>query len=145
MNVNKAQIVGRMTRDPELRSTPSGAAVCTFSLATNYTYTDKAGQKVENVSFHNCTMFGKGAEVFAQYAVKGQEIYIDGRIDYQSWTKKDGSQGEKTVIMVENFQFGQRPKGYVAPSEGSQGAHQDDIPSINLDDQEEDVKMEDVF
>lgn len=111
MNLNKAHLIGRMTKDPELRSLPSGSAVVTFSLATNHTYTDKAGNKQENTSFHNCSLFGKGAEVFAKYAVKGQEIYASGRIEYQEWEKKDGTKAQKTVILVDEFQFGQKPKG----------------------------------
>ena len=92
---------------------PSGASLATFSIATNYSYTDKAGQKIENVSFHNCVLFGKGAEIFAKYVVKGQEVYVDGRLDYQEFEKKDGTKGNKTQIIVENFQFGSRPKGFI--------------------------------
>ena len=113
MNLNQASIIGRITRDPELRSMPNGTSLTTFSIATNYSYTDKAGQKIEKVSFHNCVLFGKSAEIFAQYVVKGQEVYVDGRIDYQEFEKKDGTKGSKTQIIVEHFQFGSRPKGFI--------------------------------
>ena len=111
MNLNKAHLIGRVTRDPELRQTTSGASVASFGLATNYTYKNKAGEKIENVSFHNCVIWGKGAEVFSAYVQKGQEVYVAGRIEYQEWEKKEGGKGQKTVIVVDDFQFGAKAKG----------------------------------
>lgn len=140
MNLNRAELIGRVTRDPELRALTSGSSVCSFGIATNYSYNDKSGQKVEKVSFHNCTIFGKGAEIFSKYVTKGQEVYVAGRLEYQEWEKKDGGKGEKTVIMVEDFQFGQKPKGYQREDDGSQPAPADDEPTVEED--AEEIKIE---
>lgn len=138
MNLNQANLIGRVTRDPELKSTSSGTAVASFSIATNHVYKNQTtGEKVENVSFHNCVIFGRGAEVFSQYVVKGQEVYVSGRIQYQEWEKKDGSKGYRTDILVENFQFGQKPKG------AEQTSYQQNSPeAVEPDDGE--IKVEDV-
>ncbi len=111
MNLNKAQLIGRVTKDPELKATPSGMKIATFGVATNYTYKNKDGEKKETVSFHNLTAFGKVAETIAQWVKKGQEIYVEGRIEYQEWEKKDGGKAYRTNILVENFQFGAKAKG----------------------------------
>jgi len=111
MNVNLCMLIGRVTRDPEVKNLPSGTMVANFGLATNYVYKDAAGAKQEKASFHNCVAFGKRAETIGQYVTKGQEIYVLGRIEYQEWEKTDGGKGYKTVIIVESFQFGQKAKG----------------------------------
>jgi single-strand DNA-binding protein len=104
--------MGRVTRDPELRNTPSGVAVVTFAVATNYKYKNGAGERMETIAFHNCVAFGKlASEVIAKYCVKGQEVYVAGRLDYQEWIKNDGSKGHKTQIIVDEFQLGQKPAG----------------------------------
>lgn len=107
MNLNKVHLIGRVTKDPELKKLPSGSAVCSFSLATNRTYKDKNGQKVENTDFHNLVAFGKTAEVIAQYVVKGQLLYTDGRLQTRTWADKtSGKNLYRTEIILENFQFG---------------------------------------
>lgn len=111
MNLNNVQLIGRVTRDPELKTTASGVAIVSFGIATNHTFKTKEGEKKETVQFHNCTTFGKGAETLKQWVTKGQELYVQGRIEYQEWEKKDGSKGYRTEIMVEQFQFGQKSKG----------------------------------
>lgn len=113
MNLNQVQLIGRITRDPELRAMPSGSAVVKFGLATNYSYKDKNQQKVETTQFHNCVCFGPLAEkVIAPYAKKGQEVFLQGRIEYREWDKKDGSgKGYQTEIIVEDFQLGAKARG----------------------------------
>lgn len=141
MNLNKADLIGRVTRAPELKALPSGVSVTSFGLATNHVYNDKSGQKVESVAFHNCVIFGKGAEVFSAYVVKGQEVYVSGRIDYREWDKKDGTKAQRTEIIIENFQFGQKPKGYEATQESTAtgaAAPGQVVP------EEDEVKIEDV-
>jgi len=118
MNVNQVHLVGRVTKDPELKTLESGTKIVTFGLATNNVYT-KDGNKVEQVDFHNITAFGKTAETIAQYVVKGQELYINGRIRYESWDKDDGGKGYRTSIIVNGFQFGQKAQG-TSNSEGPQ-------------------------
>jgi single-strand DNA-binding protein len=140
MNLNRVDLIGRVTRAPELKALPTGTSVTSFGVATNHVYNDKSGQKIENVAFHNCVIFGKGAEIFSQYAVKGQEVYVSGRLEYRKWTKKDGSPAERTEILVDNFQFGQRPKGFQETKESvatGAAAPGEVVP-------EEEVKIEDV-
>jgi single-strand DNA-binding protein len=139
MNLNKIQIIGRLTKQPELRLTPSGTQVCTFSVATNHVWKNDGGEKQEKVTFHNVVTFGRTAEVIAQYFVKGQEIYIEGRQEHETYDKKDGSgKGYRSQIIAERFDFGQKPKGevdeqfdnYGKEPEGNSGEefNPDDIP-----------------
>jgi len=107
MYINKAFLFGNLTRDPELRSLPSGIKVASFGLATNRTWKDKNGVKQENVTFHNIVAFGKPAEIMAQYLKKGRSAFIEGRIETRSWDdKNDGTKKYRTEIIVDNFQFG---------------------------------------
>lgn len=119
MNVNKAIIVGRVTRDPELRTTPGGQTVTSFGLATNRVYNDSQGQKQEQTEFHNIVAWGKLAEICGQYLVKGQEVYIEGRIQTRNWDAPDGAKRNRTEIVCENMQMGQKPKGF-SQATGSQ-------------------------
>lgn len=115
MYVNEVTLVGRLTRDVELRSLPSGIYVGKFSVATNRTWKDKnTGEKKEEVEFHNIVAFGKTAETISQYIHKGDEIYIRGRLKTSAW-EADGVKKYRTEIILENFQFGQKRK------EGTQG------------------------
>lgn len=107
MYLNKVQIYGNLTRDPELKSLPSGSAVASFGVATNRTWKDKDGSKKEQVEFLNCVAFGRTAEVISQYMKKGKPIYIEGRIQTRSWEgKEDGKKQYRTEVVVEIFQFG---------------------------------------
>ena len=107
MYLNKAFLFGNLTRDPELKSLPSGIKVVSFGLATNRTWKDKNGVKQESTTFHNIVSFGKQAEIMAQYLKKGRGVFIEGRIETRSWDdKNDGSKKYRTEIIVDNFQFG---------------------------------------
>ncbi len=107
MYLNKAFLFGNLTRDPELKSLPSGTKVVSFGLATNRTWKDKNGVKQESTSFHNIVSFGKQAEVMAQYLKKGRSVFVEGRIETRSWDdKNDGTKKYRTEIIVDNFQFG---------------------------------------
>jgi len=111
MNLNKTQLIGRVTRDPELRAMPNGGNVAKFGLATNYIYKTKSGEKKETVQFHNCVAFGRLAEIIDKYVVKGQELYVEGRIEYRQWEKKSGEKAHSTEIVTENMQMGQKARG----------------------------------
>lgn len=111
MNVNKALIIGRLTRQPEMRALPSGQSVANFGIATNRTWVDQAGQKQEQTEFHNIVAFGKLAEICGQYLTKGQEIFIEGRIQTRQWDDPSGQKRSKTEIVAENMQMGSRPRG----------------------------------
>src|SRR3989344_3630638 len=120
MYINKAIVFGNLTRDPELRALPSGAQVCSFSIATNRTYKKADGTKQEEVEFHNIVVFGRQAENCAQYLKKGSTAYVEGRIKTRSW-EKDGVKHYKTEINADTVQFGPRcsstgsPQGAASP------------------------------
>jgi single-strand DNA-binding protein len=104
MDLNKVMIIGRLTRDPELRTIPSGASVCQMGLATNYVYNNQAtGQKVEQVEYHNVVLWRKLGEIAAQYLKKGRRVYIEGRLQTRSWDGKDGQKRSRTEIIAENM------------------------------------------
>ena len=115
MYLNKAFIFGNLTRDPELRALPSGMNVATFSIATNRVFRDREGKKQEQADFHNIVVFGRQADVVAQYLKKGRTAFIEGRIQTRSW-EKDGEKKSRTEIVAERVQFG--PGG---PREGGGG------------------------
>jgi len=108
MNFNKAIIVGRLTRDPESRTLPSGQTVASFGLATNRVWNDREGGKKESTEFHNIVAFGKLADICSRYLNKGQLILIEGRIQTNSWEDKDGNKRYRTEIIAENMQMGPR-------------------------------------
>ena len=108
MYLNKAMIYGNLTRDPEMKALPSGMQVCSFSIATNRTYNDRDGKRQEAVDYHNIVAFGKQADVIAKYLTKGSGVYVEGRLQTNSW-EKDGVKQYRTEIVVDRFEFG--PKG----------------------------------
>src|SRR6185503_13102373 len=104
MDLNKVMIIGRLTRDPELKTTPNGASVCQLGIATNYVYTNQqSGQKVEQVEYHNVVLWRKLAEIANQYLKKGRRVYIEGRLQTRSWDAQDGSKRSKTEIVCDNM------------------------------------------
>ena len=110
MYLNKVYLYGNITRDPEMKSLPSGSKVTQFSLATNRVYKDQAGNKQEQTEFHNIVVFGRQAETSAQYLKKGQGVLIEGRIQTRSWDDKTtGEKKYRTEIIADAVQFG--PKG----------------------------------
>ena len=110
MNVNKAIIVGRLTRDPEVRTTPSGQTVTNFTIATSTTWKDQSGQPQEKTEFHNVVAWGRRGEVIGQYVTKGQELYVEGRLETRSWDDQEtGKKMYRTEIILENFEFGAKP------------------------------------
>ena len=104
-SLNKALIIGNLGADPAVRYAPSGDAVANFSIATSERYTDKAGEKKETTEWHKCVAFGKRAETLAEYAKKGSQLYVEGKIQTRKWTDKEGVERYSTEIVVENFQF----------------------------------------
>jgi len=105
MSLNKVMILGRLGQDPELKYTPSGAAVCNFSLATTETWTDKSGQKQEKTEWHRIVVWGKLGELCNQYLSKGRQAFIEGALQTRSWEGKDGSKRYTTEINAKNVQF----------------------------------------
>ncbi|MBI2051613.1 single-stranded DNA-binding protein [Candidatus Roizmanbacteria bacterium] len=102
-SLNKVILVGNLTRDPELKYTPSGAPVCTFGLATNRSWTTQDGQIKEEVQYHRITAWHKLAELCSKLLAKGRKVYLEGRIAYRSFTGKDGQQRSITEIILDDF------------------------------------------
>lgn len=103
---SKAIITGNLTRDPESRTTPNGANVCSFSVAVNRVYRDSNGEQKEDVSFIDCSAWGKLGEMIAQYAKKGSGVLVSGRLDQRSWEDKTtGQKRSRVEIVVEDFNF----------------------------------------
>lgn len=129
--MNKAQLIGNLTKDVELRSTPSGKTVGSAILATNKTVTDQAGNKTKQSTFHNLVIWGKAAEIIAQYAHKGSKLYIEGEITNRSYDGKDGVKRYVTEILVREFEFLDSAKSSdTAPAPKQQQAQQNDEEEI---------------
>jgi single-strand DNA-binding protein len=105
MSVNKVILVGRLGQNPEVRYTPSGAAVANFSVATNESWTDKSGQKQERTEWHKVVVWGKLAELCSQYLAKGRQCYVEGRLQTRQWQDKDGQQKYTTEVQAQTVQF----------------------------------------
>lgn len=110
-SLNKVQLIGNLTRDPELKYTPQGTAVCTFGLATNREWTDSAGQKQEGAEFHNIVAWGKLGEICSQLLQKGRKIYLEGRLQTRPWKTQDGSERRTTEVVIEEMIALDAPKG----------------------------------
>ena len=109
MYLNKAIIIGNLTRDPEMKALPSGMSVTSFSVATNRVWKDKNGAKQEAADFHNIVVFGRQAETSAQYLKKGSSVLVEGRMQTRSWDGADGKKLYRTEVIADNIQFGSRP------------------------------------
>src|SRR6185436_5759450 len=141
MDLNKVMIIGRLTRDPEVRTTPNGANVAAFSVATSFNWTDQSGQKKEQTEFHNVVAWRKLAEIIGQYLKKGSQVYIEGRLQTRSWDDKtSGQKRYRTEIVADNMIMLGRPG--TASSGGSVGAPSepieqpspaDSLPEIQID------------
>lgn len=144
MYLNKAILIGNLTRDPELRSLPSGVKVCSFSLATNRVWKDKNGVKQESVDYHNVVAFGRQAETIAQYMKKGSSILVEGRIQTRSWEDKtSGEKKYRTEIVADRTQFGPRSSGASTSSNSSQNTNASEDVSV-IEYPEEDISPEDI-
>jgi single-strand DNA-binding protein len=144
MDLNKAQIIGRITQDLELKQTPNGQNVLSFSVATNRNWTDWNGTKQEQVEFHNVVLWGKLAEIANQYLKKWSKIYIEWRIQTRSWEAQDGSKRYKTEIVWEHMiMLDSKPTsgGYNSPGKSS-----NESPAVKKSSPkaEEEISIEDI-
>ena len=121
MYINKAFIFGNLTRDPELKSLPSGSKVCSFGIATNRVWKDQSGTKKESTEFHNVVVFGRQAETTTQYLHKGNSAYIEGRLQTRSWDGTDGVKRYRTEIVADRVQFGPKSGGSGGSFGGEKG------------------------
>ncbi|MDD2807569.1 MAG: single-stranded DNA-binding protein [Patescibacteria group bacterium] len=103
MNLNKAMLIGNLTRDPESKTTPTGQNVTTFSVATNFVWTDASGNKQKKAEFHNIVAWRKLGEICAQYLHKGNKVYIEGRLQTRDWEGTDGVKRYRTEIVADNM------------------------------------------
>ena len=139
---SKAIITGNLTRDPELRSTGSGTNVCSFSVAVNRVYRDTNGENKEDVSYIDCSAWGKLGEMISQYAKKGSGVLVSGRLNQRSWEDKSGNKRSNTEIVVEDFNFLGGASG--ANGGGSAPASSNNTSSDIPDDIPEEVDLSEV-
>lgn len=146
MNLNKAMIIGNLTRDPELKTTPSGQSVVSFGVATNLVWTDQSGQQQKKTEFHNIIAWRKLAEICAKYLHKGSKVYLEGRLQTTDWTGQDGVKRYRTEIVTENMimldgKGGPMTGGPSAPA-ASEGEDIIEIPEEPIGDEE--IKVENI-
>ncbi len=136
MNLNKAMIIGNVTRDPDVRTTGGGQQVALFSVATNRTWTDPSGQKKEQVEFHSIVAWRKLAEIIGQYVKKGAKIFVEGRLQTRSWDDPSGQKKYRTEIVAENVIMLDRKQG-TGPSAATEAPVPEAPaaePEVNVDD-----------
>ncbi len=153
-SLNKATLIGNLTRDPELRKTAGGQAVTSFSIATNRVFTTATGEKKDQADYHNIVAWGRLAEICAQYLTKGKKVYVDGRIQSREWEGQDGVKRYRTEIVAENLIMLDRPTGAqagggYAQAGGGYGKNDSsgNVPSMDdapLPPAEEEIKLEDI-
>jgi len=156
MYYNKAIIIGNLTRDPELRSIPSGSKVASISVATNRVWKDKNGVRQDSTDYHNVVVFGVQAEHVAQYLRKGSNVLVEGRMQTRSWDAQDGSKKYRTEIVADRVQFGPKPQpgngqgapagNYSAPQGEQKNAptagKKEEVETIQYPDEE--INLEDI-
>jgi len=103
MSLNKVQLIGNLTRDPEMKQIPGGQVVTSFGIATNFTWTSKTGEKQNKTEFHNIVVWGKLAEICGQYLRKGSKAYVEGRLQTRDWEGEDGVKRYRTEIIADNM------------------------------------------
>ncbi len=138
-------VFGNLTRDPEMKSLPSGMQVCSFSLATNRVYNDRDGNRQEQADFHNIVVFGRQAENCAKYLHKGSSAYVEGRMQTRSW-EKDGVKHYRTEVVADRVQFGPKNTGGGGAPANNSGSEmpKDEAPAAPVDYPEEEINPEDI-
>jgi len=142
--MNKVILVGRTTREPELKALPSGDQVCSFSLATGFKYKNKDGVMVEQTEFHNISAFGKTAETIGKYVGKGNQLIVEGRLKTDKW-EKDGQTHYSTKIILERFEFGAKPQNQEDRPEPLENSQVDKkVDNAEGVDDEEEINPDDI-
>jgi single-strand DNA-binding protein len=156
MDLNKVMLIGNITQDPEVRTTPAGVSVTSFGLATNLVWTDQQGQKQEKVEFHNIVAWRKLAEIMGQYLHKGSKIYVEGRLQTNSWDDQSGNKRYRTEVICDNMimldRKGDSPQGGGnTPANTSEPQYTEappqsapQAPTNNPQSTEEEIKVEDI-
>jgi single-strand DNA-binding protein len=126
-SLNKVMLMGNLTRDPEVRTTPTGLTICKLGLAVNRTYTTKDGEKREETTFVDIDAFGRQAEVLGQYMRKGRPLFVEGRLKYDQWESPEGDKRSKLSVVLDSFQFlGDNRDG---DGQGSSGGYEQSAPA----------------
>lgn len=146
MNLNKVILIGRLVRDPEMRSTSTGQSVCNFSIATSRFWTNReTNEKQEKTEFHNIVAWAKQAEIITQYLNKGSLILIEGRLETRSWQDSDGNKRYRTEVIAERIQLGPKSSGGTTPdslSSEEKEVSQEKIPIIEEDSFSEQIEKD---
>jgi single-strand DNA-binding protein len=153
MYLNKAIIIGNLTRDPETKALPSGIKVTTLGVATNRVWKDKSGARQESTDYHNVVVFGRQAETVSQYLKKGSSLLVEGRLQTRAWDGSDGQKRYRTEIVADRIQFGQRSGGQSNNQNSNSGSQskaesQDDnskdIPSDTIEYPQDEINPDDI-
>ena len=144
MSLNRATIIGNLTRDPEMRQTTTGQSVCSFGVATNRSWKDQQGNKQEAVEYHNIVAWGKLAEICSQYLSKGRKVFVEGRLQTRDWEGQDGVKRYRTEIIAQDMIILDKPGSSNSGNFGTpaQAPKQNtEVPSVSPDDE---IKLEDI-
>ena len=146
MDLNKAQVIGRITQEVELKQTPNGQNVTSFSIATNRNWTDSSGMKQEQVEFHNIVLWGKLAEIAGQYVKKGSKLFLEWRLQTRSWEAQDGTKRYRTEIVGENMIMLDNKSDNNSGEYQNYGESTNDTPAVkrSTPKQEEEISVEDI-
>ncbi len=125
MSLNRVQLIGNVTKDPDVKQIPGGTTVATFSIATNYTWKDQAGQKQDKAEFHNLVAWRKLGEIVAQYVKKGSKVFVEGRIQTREWEGQDGAKRYKTEIILDNMIMLDKKGGMTGESYSDSGSSEE--------------------
>lgn len=148
MNLNRATIIGNLTRDPETRTTPAGQTVTSFGVATSSSWKDASGQKQERVEFHNIVAWGKLAEICQQFLGKGRKVYVEGRLQTREWTGNDNVKRNRTEIVADNMiMLDKAPQGAAGGNAAWTPRAQEAAPApafAKTEAAEDEIKIEDI-
>jgi len=145
MNLNRAQIIGNLTRDPETRTTPSGQTVANFSVATSHFWKDQQGVKQEKAEYHNIVAWGKLAEIVQQYLGKGRKVYVEGRLQTRDWEGQDGVKKYRTEIVCENMiMLDRAPEGSTPRAFNPAPSAPVAAPNTSAPSPDDEIKVEDI-
>jgi single-strand DNA-binding protein len=155
-SLNRVQLIGNLTRDPELRYTPTGTAVCSFGLATNRSWTTETGEKKEETEFHKIVAWNKLAELCSQFLVKGRKVYLEGRLATRNWQGQDGQQRSTTEIVIDDMilldskgagterSAEEAPKAASAATQARKATKKDEEEAPSVEDAEEQINPDDI-
>lgn len=145
MDLNKVMLIGRLTRDPESKTTPQGVALTTFGLATGRVWKDNQGNQRDATEFHNIVAWRRLAEICAQYLSKGRQIYIEGHLQTRSWEGQDGKKNYRTEVVADNMiMLGSRPESQPRPRTVEQQAQPQPVMNTSGPATDEEIRIEDI-